>query len=177
MNILFTIVALLSGLFLLAQLANLVEMQKSDPLGRSLSHSFGILITIGLWVLIVVLLALAWRKGPFPGFAGWAVLFLLPASLAAQLAMNNLFKSTFHVRWLIVPDAILSLVPISFAVALWFPSLRPVIEYPLANWFIWGSVLLSCMLPWPAVRKQSLWNQAEVAKHQRPEASEMQPRE
>src|SRR5690349_5860738 len=106
MNIIFTILAVLSGLLLLAQLANLVEMQRSDPLGRSLSHSFGILITIGLWILIIALLALARTKGPFPAFASWAVLVLLPASLAAQLAINNLFKSSLEVRWLIVPDSI-----------------------------------------------------------------------
>src|SRR5678815_4206219 len=123
-------------------------MQRSDPLGRALSHSFGIIITIGLWIVIVALLALARTKGAFPTFAGWAVVILLTASLAAQLAANNLGKSTLEVRWLIVPTALLSLVPILFAVALWVPWLRPVIESSRTNCFVWGSLLLLCALPW-----------------------------
>jgi hypothetical protein len=45
------------------------------------------------------------------------------------------------------------------------------IESSRANCFVWGSVLLLCALPWPAVRKQALWNADQVAKHKRQEAS------
>lgn len=155
MNLLFVILLVLAGLLFLAQLANLVSMHTNDPFGRGMSHAFGVFLCIGLWALLAGLLAVARTKGAFPAFSGWAILILLPASLTAMLATNNLFKSTLSPRWLVIPVAVPPLLLAFFAIALWVPALRSRVLSFEMNCALCGAVLLLSALPWIFVVKQS----------------------
>jgi hypothetical protein len=154
-NTLFAVFLLLAGLVFVALVANLASMHASDPMGRGMSYAFGVFLSIGLWVLLAGMLVAARTKGVFPSFSGWAVLLLLPASLAAMLATHSLFKSTLSPRWSIIPAAVPPLLLGFFAVALWFPVLRSRIQSFGLNCIVWGSVLLLSALPWVHLAKQS----------------------
>jgi hypothetical protein len=105
--------------------------------------------------LLAALYALARTKGAFPCFSRSAVLVLLPASFAALMATLSLFKSTPSARWLIVPAVAAPTILLLFAVALWFPSLRPRVGSFGVNCAIWGSVLLLSALPWLRLVRQA----------------------
>ncbi len=164
MKILFPALLVLAGLLFLIQVANLASMHASDPMGRYMSKTFGIFLTIGLWVLLAGTLAVARTKGPFPSFSSWAVLILLPASLAAMLATNSLFGSTLSPRWLILPVAVPPLLLALFAVALWVPALRPGVESFSVNCVVWGLVLLLSAPPWFYLVKQPRANASDARK-------------
>jgi hypothetical protein len=120
-----------------------------------MSHAFGVFLSIGLWLLLAGLFAVARTKGAFPSFSSWAILVLLPASLAAVLATNSLFKSTLSPRWLIIPVAVPPVFLALFAVALWVPALRSGVLSFAMNPGVWGAVMLLSALPWIFVVKQS----------------------
>jgi hypothetical protein len=163
MNVLFIIVLILAGLLFLLQVANLLSMQTSDPFGRGMSQAFGVFLSIGLWVLLAGLFAMAWTKGDFPSFSGLAVLVLLPASLSAMLATNHLFKSVLGPRWLVIPAAMPPMLLAFFAIALWVPALRSGVQSFEMNCAVWGTVLLLSAVPWIFVVNQSRENASYAA--------------
>src|SRR5678815_4633405 len=103
MNSLFSALLVLACLLLILQVTNLISMRKDDAYGREMSRALGILLSIGIWGILAVLITLARTRGPFPSFLGWAVLVLLPASLAAIIAVHKLFRNPPGPAWLIPP--------------------------------------------------------------------------
>jgi hypothetical protein len=176
MNVLFIVLLVLASLLLLTQVANLLSMHASDPFGRGLSQAFGAFLSIGLWVLLAGLCALARTKGAFPSFSGWAVLVLLPASLAAMLVTNSLFESTLSSRWLVIPVAAPPVLLTFFAIALWVPALRSGVLSFEMNCAVWGAVLLMAALPWFFARKQSKENAGYAAELEMQRQTEDQTR-
>lgn len=148
MKLLFIVLLVLAAVLYAAQMANLLSMHSSDPFGRGMAQALGVFLTVGLGLLLAGLFALARGKGAFPSFSGWAILLLLPASLAAMLVTNNLFKSTVSPRWLILPVAVLPVLLALFAIALWVPDLRSRLLSFEMNCIVWGTVLLLSALPW-----------------------------
>jgi hypothetical protein len=176
MNILFIGLLGLACLFLVGQVANLLSMPGGDAFSRGMSQSVGILLSIGLWVLLIALLVMARTRGPFPFFSGWAVFLAVPASFAAMFVAVNLFEAGFRGWWLVVPVGIPALLVALFTVAVWFPRFRSHVEPLGVNYGIWGSILLLTAIPWlcrlresqvQADREKTLKIQEESEKQER----------
>jgi hypothetical protein len=155
MSVRLTVVVVLTAFLFVLQVGNLASMHASDPFGRGMSSAFGIPLSIGLWLLLAAMLIAARTRDAFPSFSGWAVLILMPVSLAAMLETNSLFQSTLSPRWLIISAAVPPFLLALFAIALCVPILRPRVQSVAANGAIWGSVLLLSVIPWFEAVRQS----------------------
>jgi hypothetical protein len=58
----FTLVLVLAAALWAATVANTITIRSSDPAGNALSHAFGVLMAIALWVLLAILLVLAFAR-------------------------------------------------------------------------------------------------------------------
>jgi hypothetical protein len=148
MSILFKVLVVLACALFLLQVASLADARGSDAMGVSMARSFGVLIAIALWAVLAGLLLTARTRGPFPSFGGWAALVLVPTSLGAAVTM--LAGLSHRTPWW------LHLTPLAtpflmgfYALALWMPAWRPVIEAPRANLAVWGLILGLSVLPVP----------------------------
>jgi hypothetical protein len=155
MSVRLTVAVALTAFLFVVQVGNLASMHDSDPFGRGMSYAVGIPLSVGLWLLIGALLITAKTRVAFPSFSGWAVLILMPVSLAAMLETNSLFQSTLSSRWLIISAAVPPLLLVLFAIALCIPLLRPRVQSVAANGGIWGMVLVLSVIPWFEAVRQS----------------------
>ena len=153
----FSIVLVITVLLWAATVANGVTMRSSDAAGNALSHAFGVLMAIALFVLMAILLVLAAIRGEMPMWMRIAAVILVPASGAATIAAIELLSQSteWPVRW---PLAIPVLAPaLLVAMALWgyIPSVRAVAPAPVVGTVAFGALALLSVAPWPLLRERS----------------------
>src|SRR4051812_46270231 len=150
------VLAAISLLLWLTLVPGLASLASSDAAGNAMSQAFASLALIALWVVLGILLLVAWRAGDMPLAAAIAALILFPTSgIAAFDAMELLARP--HLPPGLWPVIIPALVPpLVLAIALWavLPALRGAVSAPVAAGAAWGGVfvLIVALIPMTLVR-------------------------
>jgi hypothetical protein len=152
----FTVVLVIAALLWAATVANTITIRSSDAAGNGLSHAFGVLIAILLWVLLAILVILAAARGEMPGWMRVAAVVLVPASGAATIGAIEIMSqgTEWPVKW---PLAVPILAPgLLIGMALWayVPSLRAMAPASIVGGVVWGSLALLSVAPWPLLRER-----------------------
>lgn len=150
----FVVVLVLSVVLWAATVANTVTIKSSDAAGNALSHAFGVLMAIALFVLLAILLTLAAVRGVMPVWMRIAAVVLVPASGAATIAAIEIMSqgTEWPVRWpLLIPAAAPGLLII---LALWtaLPSVRGLAPAAVVGGVALGGLVLLSVAPWPLLR-------------------------
>lgn len=146
--------ALLIWLWLLPGLANLAG---SDAAGNALSQAFVAIGIITLWVLLAVLVFIAWIKGEMPWPAAVAALILVPASGIVALMAADLLAApnVSPFRWPIIIPALIPALIVAFSLWAAIPSIRSAVGAPIAAGITLGATLILCaaIVPLQSMRK------------------------
>jgi hypothetical protein len=152
-----TLLSVFALLFYLVQLATLSDLASSDAAGNGYAQAYGAIEIIFLWILLSVLMLIAFFKGEMPKPAAVAALVLVPASgfVAFEvLALLSRPEQPPHLWPIVIPAAI---PPLVLAYCFWalLPGLRARIPARLAGMAVWGLVFVACVaiVPFDAVRK------------------------
>jgi hypothetical protein len=182
----FVVVLVLTAVLWAATVANTITIRSSDAAGNALSHAFGVLMAIALFVLLAILLVLAAARGVMPVWMRIAAVILVPASGAATIAAIEIMSqgTEWPVRW---PLTIPVLAPaLIVALALWtaLPSIHGLASASAAGGIALGGLALLSVAPWPLLRergrvrnagpgelqairaaKRARWSEADRASH------------
>jgi hypothetical protein len=149
-----------------AALGMIASMHTSDAAGNASTQGFAFLTTSALWIFLCALLIVAGVNSQLPRWAVVVEFILVPSCAASALASVNLLMDTFYKsKWPVIVPALAPLLLMAFAIWALFPALRRSVPTVPANVFVWGSILLLSLLPWPAVvyRKSHLADDLERA--------------
>ena len=152
----FTILLVIASLLWAATVANTVTLRSSDAAGNGLSHAFGVLMAIALWILLAILLVLAAVRGEMPGWMRVGAVVLVPASGAATIAAIEVLSqgTEWPLKWpLVVPILAPGLL---IAIALWtyLPSARAAASPPVVGAIAFGVLTVLSIAPWPLLRER-----------------------
>jgi hypothetical protein len=154
-------------LFYVLAMAFLADLHGSDAAGNALGQAYAAIVIILLWVLLAVLMIIAFAKGEIPVAAVIAAAILIPASgFAAMIALELLSEP--YISPFLLPIVIPALIPpLIVAYVFWalLPPLRATITAPLASAVVWGAVLVLCVaiVPLQESRNDAL-NQEEAVR-------------
>lgn len=152
MTILGFILLGLSALLWAASLINLLTLNRSDPAGNALSHAFGMLMFIALWVLLAVAMLIAGIQGTLPGWARISALPLLAMSCAAALATVEVVRlHRSAATWATLSPAVTGLMLIGYCSVQLHPEWSPRLAPDALAAVVFGTVFLFALLPWPSL--------------------------
>jgi hypothetical protein len=120
--LLFVLAALIYAVLLMSFL----DIRSSDPAGRGLSAAFGVMFGIGLWLVLGLLLLLAFIKGDLQRPAAIAMLILHPLSAAGAFAAAEL--SIAQSGWPILVIAVLPPLVAFYALGVRVPATARVLS-------------------------------------------------
>jgi hypothetical protein len=158
-----TALLFLSVLLWLALMATVAGMHQSDVAGNSLSWSFAILMTLGLWLLLIGLGFLAGRAA-LPAWLRGTGPFLYPLSGAATIAAINLFRDQDRL-WSTWPIALPVLLPILLMLScarVLSPPLGARVSPATAD-LMWTGIVVLSLAPWPFLILQNRARQSGTA--------------
>ena len=109
------ILALLAGLLYIAYLGSLHDARRSDAAGNALTEAFLALFGTALWIVLAVLLVVAFKNGKMPTWAAIGALVLGPLACYASFVSADLYA---HQRgWVFIVPGLLP--PVIMLYALW----------------------------------------------------------
>lgn len=153
----FTVLLAITALLWVGIVANAITIRSSDAAGNALSHAFGVLMVIALFVLLGIVVILAAVRGSMPVWMRLAAVVLIPASGAATVAAIEVLsqQTEWPVRWpLVVPILAPAAV---IALALWasVPALRGVASASVVGATLFGLLAMLSVAPWPLLRERA----------------------
>jgi hypothetical protein len=132
-----------------ACLLNLLTLNSSDPAGNSLSHAFGMLMFIGLWLLLAAVTLLAAIKGKMPVWSKVAALPLLVMSCAAALTTVEVVRLHRGAGTLaILSPAVTGLLMIGYCTVQLWPRWSTWFAPDTLAAIVFAIVFLFALLPW-----------------------------
>jgi hypothetical protein len=143
---LLTLLALLVWVFLVATTATLTS---SDAAGNGYAEYYAVFTSIGLWLLLAAILAIAGVRGGMSVRAIVCGVVLLPGSCAAAIAAVEILKHASESRWPIVVPILAPPLLLAYAAWLYFPAVRAISCSQLTDAVIWGVLLVLSLAPWP----------------------------
>jgi hypothetical protein len=152
----FTLVLVLAVVLWVATVANTITIRSSDPAGNALSHAFGVLMAIALWVLLAILVVLAAIRGIMPVWMRLAAVVLVPAGGVATIGAIEVMSQVteWPVKWpLLVPIFAPALVVV---LALWtyVPSMHTAVSAPIGAVIVFAGLTVLSIAPWPLLRER-----------------------
>lgn len=135
----------------LATVATALSLHQSDNAGNGMSYSFGTLGVIITWVLLAIVLLMAFRHITYPTWLPLVAAVGLLGSGAAAFTVFNLLKDNGHfpAQWPIVTLIVAPLLMLGFAAWAAFPSVQRLVEPRLMFIGAWSAVLVLSALPFP----------------------------
>ena len=153
----FTVLLAITALLWAGTVANAITIRSSDAAGNALSHAFGVLMVIALFVLLGIVVILAAVRGSMPVWMRLAAIVLIPASGAATVAAIEVLsqQTEWPVRWpLVVPILAPAAV---IALALWasVQALRGAASAGVVGATLFGLLAILSLAPWPLLRERA----------------------
>ena len=103
------VLVLLAGVLLVASAGSMYQLTSSDAAGNGLAQAFTAFVTIGLWVLILILMIWVATTGLTPSwFRLVSLVLIIPGSAAASLAVQSLLSDSEPVYWMIPGPAMVA---------------------------------------------------------------------
>jgi hypothetical protein len=140
----------LAILLWIMSMASLSNLHGSDAAGNGLASAFGLLASIGLWIVLLILLVASAMRGGWPAWAKWAGFVLVPACAAANfIALDLLNDSFYKAKWPIVVPEVAPVLLIAYALWSYSTSLQAAVPAGTAGGAVWGAILILSLVPWP----------------------------
>lgn len=152
----FTVLVVVAVVLWAATVANAVTIKSSDAAGNALSHAFGVLMAIALFVLLAILLVLGAVRGEMPIWMRIAAVVLVPASGAATVAAIELLSqgTEWPVRWPLVIPILAPALLIAFVLWTIVPAVRATAAGSSVGLIGWGALAVLSIAPWPLLRER-----------------------
>jgi hypothetical protein len=134
-------------LFYALTLATLADLAGSDPAGNALARAYGAIEVIALWLLLAILMIIAWAKGAMPTSAAIAAAILVPVSgFATMSALDLLAKPEVSpFLWPIVVPALAPPLIVAFCFWALLPAMHVRVPATIAGAITWGAILILCV--------------------------------
>ena len=124
------VLALLAGLFYVAELAALHDSGHGDAAGKGLSQAVVVLSAIALWIALAGLMLVALKNGKMPAWAAVGALVLLPLSGYASFTAANLYT---NYPWAFIVPALVPPVIVLYALWIRIPVLVEALSEEIAS--------------------------------------------
>jgi hypothetical protein len=138
--------SVLALLFYGLQIATLADLASSDAAGNAHAQAYGAIEIIFLWVLLAILMLIAFLKGEIPKPALAAAVVLVPVSGFIMFEVLELLSRPYlpPFRWPLVLPALIPPLVVAYCFWALLPDMRVKIPARIAGGVIWGSVLILC---------------------------------
>jgi len=166
------VLSVLACLLWVMSLAAASDLGGSDAAGNALAQAYTAFGLIALWLLLAILLFIAWLNGAMPWPAAVAAVILLPLSGFAVLDAVDLLARPDEppYLWPLVVPALAP--PLMIASAIWalLPQWRPALPAPIVAPAVWGGVLIVSLAIIPLQQQRARVIEAAIAAQQKYDA-------
>lgn len=160
------VLVLLAGVLLVASAGSMYQLTSSDAAGNGLAQAFTAFVTIGLWVLILILMIWVATTGLTPSwFRLVSLVLIIPGSAAASLAVQSLLSDREPVHWMIPGPAMVA-PAFYIAISAWVLVLKRPVEVSWPASAILFGVFLTLLAPWPKLLRQPEVKRQRNARYQ-----------
>ncbi len=156
------VVALLAWVIMVPMLTSLTG---SDPAGNAMAQGFTAIFIFFVWIMLAVLMLIAWRKGEMPKATPVALLLLVPASCAAALTALELLShpGTAPYMWPLIVPALVPPLLVAFGFWAVLPSAHAALSAKTATGLFLGGVLVLSIAIVPMLLTRRSAEKAEQA--------------